>query len=181
VVDIDVDPDTGWITVNKVWIAHDIGKAINPYLVEGQIEGSVYMALGEVLMEEQTFRKGVHKIPSLLEYKSPTFLEMPEVDTVLIESLDPEGPYGAKEAGQGPLLPVIPAVTNAVYDAIGVRIDDIPITPDKILKALELRARGQEPRLGPRGIPAFDFPPPRHIDVPDEWLQVLPDPHTRRP
>ena len=78
VVEIDVDPDTGWITVNKVWIAHDIGKAINPYLVEGQIEGSVYMALGEVLMEEQTFRKGVHKIPSLLEYKSPTFLEMPD-------------------------------------------------------------------------------------------------------
>jgi CO/xanthine dehydrogenase Mo-binding subunit len=181
VVEIDVDADTGWITVNKVWIAHDIGKAINPYLVEGQIEGGVYMALGEVLMEEQTFRKGVHKIPSLLEYKSPTFLEMPAVDTVLIESLDPEGPYGAKEAGQGPLLPVIPAVTNAVYDAIGVRIDDIPITPDKILKALELRARGQEPRLGPRGMPAFDFPPPRHIDVPDEWLPVLPDPLTRRP
>jgi CO/xanthine dehydrogenase Mo-binding subunit len=181
VVALSVDADTGWITVDKVWIAHDIGKAINPYLVEGQVEGSVYMALGEVLMEEQIFRKGVHKIPSLLEYKSPTFLEMPEVDTVLIESLDPEGPYGAKEAGQGPLLPVIPAVANAVYDAIGVRIDEIPITPEKILKALELRARGQEPRVGPRRLPAFDFPPPRRIDVPAEWLQVLPDPQTRRP
>jgi 4-hydroxybenzoyl-CoA reductase alpha subunit len=181
VVELTVDADTGWITVDKVWIAHDIGKAINPYLVEGQIEGSVYMALGEVLMEEQSFRKGVHKIPSLLEYKSPTFLEMPPVDTVLIESLDPEGPYGAKEAGQGPLLPVIPAVANAVYDAVGVRIDEIPITPDKILKAFDLRARGQEPRIGPRRIPAFAFPPARHIEVPDEWLQVLPDPHTRRP
>jgi 4-hydroxybenzoyl-CoA reductase alpha subunit len=181
VVEVEVDPDTGWVTVEKVWIAHDIGKAINPYLVTGQIEGSVYMALGEVLMEEQVFRRGVHKIPSLLEYKSPTFLEMPPVDTVLIESDDPEGPYGAKEAGQGPLLPVIPAVANAVYDAIGVRLDEIPITPDKVLKALDLQAKGQAARVGPRHVPAFAFPPPRHIEVPDEWLQVLPDPMTRRP
>jgi CO/xanthine dehydrogenase Mo-binding subunit len=181
VVEVAVDADTGWVTVDRVWIAHDIGKAINPYLVQGQVEGSVYMALGEVLMEEQVFRRGVHKIPSLLEYKSPTCLEMPEVDTVLIESLDPEGPYGAKEAGQGPLLPVIPAVANAVYDAVGVRIDEIPITPDKVLKALAARAKGQEPRLGPRGIPAFNFPPPRQIEVPEEWLHVLPDPQSRRP
>jgi 4-hydroxybenzoyl-CoA reductase subunit alpha len=181
VVEVTVDPNTGWVTVDRVWIAHDIGKAINPYLVQGQVEGSVYMALGEVLMEEQVFRKGMHKIPSLLEYKSPTFLEMPEVDTMLIESLDPEGPYGAKEAGQGPLLPVIPAVTNAVYDAVGVRIDEIPITPDKVLKALDAQDRGQEPRLGPRGIPAFDFPLPRKIEVPEEWLHVLPDPQSRRP
>ncbi|MGQ4807357.1 4-hydroxybenzoyl-CoA reductase subunit alpha [Candidatus Entotheonellaceae bacterium PAL068K] len=181
VAEVDVDPETGWITVSKVWIGHDIGKAINPYLVEGQIEGSVYMALGEVLMEEQSFRKGIHKIPSLLEYKSPTFLEMPEVATVLIETLDPEGPYGAKEAGQGPLLPVIPAVTNAVYDAIGVWIDTIPITPDKILKALKLRAQDQGPHMHPRGIPAFDFPPPRHVEVPEEWLAILPDPLSRRP
>jgi 4-hydroxybenzoyl-CoA reductase alpha subunit len=181
VVEVAVDADTGWITVHQVWIAHDIGKAINPYLVEGQIEGSVYMALGEVLMEEQVFRKGVHKIPSLLEYKSPTFLEMPRVETILIETLDPEGPYGAKEAGQGPLLPVIPAVANAVYDAIGVRIDEIPLTPDKVLRALDMQAQGQESRVGPRGIPAFDFPPPRRIDVPEEWLRVLPDPKNRRP
>ena len=181
VVQVEVDPDTGWITVPKVWIGHDIGKVINPYLVQGQVEGSVYMAIGEALMEEQVFRKGVHKIPSLLEYKSPTFLEMPEVDTSLIESLDPEGPYGAKEAGQGPLLPVLPALANAVYDALGVRIDEIPITPEKILKALELRDRGQEPRVGPRGIPAFSFPPLRKVERPEEWLQVVPDPGTRRP
>jgi 4-hydroxybenzoyl-CoA reductase alpha subunit len=181
VVQVDVDPDTGWITVPKVWIGHDIGKAINPYLVQGQVEGSVYMAIGEALMEEQVFRKGVHKIPSLLEYKSPTFLEMPEVDTVLIESLDPEGPYGAKEAGQGPLLPVLPALANAVYDALGVRIDEIPITPEKVLKALELRDRGQEPRVGPKGVPAFSFPPLRQVERPEEWLQMVPDPGTRRP
>ena len=87
----------------------------------GQVEGSVYMGLGEALMEEQVFRKGLHKIPSMLDYKSPTTLEMPEVDTILVETDDPEGPYGAKEGGQGPLLPVIPAVANAVYDAVGVR------------------------------------------------------------
>ncbi len=139
------------------------------------------MALGEVLMEEQIFRKGLHKIPSLLDYKSLTFLEMPEVETILIESLDPEGPYGAKEAGQGPLLPVIPAVANAVYDAIGVRIDEIPITPDKVLKALDLRAKGEEPRVGPRRIPDFDFPPPRKVEAPEEWASILPDPKTRRP
>jgi 4-hydroxybenzoyl-CoA reductase subunit alpha len=181
VVQVEVDPATGWITVPKVWIGHDVGKAINPYLVQGQVEGSVYMAIGEALMEEQVFRKGVHKMPSLLEYKSPTFLEMPEVDTSLIESLDPEGPYGAKEAGQGPLLPVLPALANAVHDAIGVRIDEIPITPEKVLKALELRGRGQEPRVGPRGIPAFAFPPLRQVERPEEWLQVVPDPRTRRP
>jgi len=181
VVQVEVDPDTGWITVPKVWIGHDIGKVINPYLVQGQVEGSVYMAIGEALMEEQVFRKGVHKIPSLLEYKSPTFLEMPEVDTMLIESLDPEGPYGAKEAGQGPLLPVLPALANAVYDALGVRIDEIPITPEKVLKALELRGRGQEPRVGPRGIPIFAFPPLRKVERPEEWLQMVPDPGTRRP
>jgi CO/xanthine dehydrogenase Mo-binding subunit len=181
VVEVEVDPETGWITIPKVWIGHDIGKAINPYLVQGQVEGSVYMALGEVLMEEQVFRKGVHKVPSLLDYKSPTFLEMPEVETILIESQDPEGPYGAKEAGQGPLLPVIPAVANAVYDAIGVRIDEIPITPDKILKALELKAKGHDGRIGPRNIPAFAFPPPRQVAVPAEWSQIVPDPATRRP
>jgi len=105
-------------------------------------------------MEEQIFRKnGLHKIPSILEYKSPTTLETPEIETILVETNDPEGPYGAKEAGQGPLLPVVPAVANAVYDAIGVRIHEIPITPDKILRALD-------GRLKPVSIPEFKFPPP---------------------
>src|SRR5206468_1535589 len=107
--------------------------------------GSVYMALREALMEEQEFRRLpprlshalVHKFPSMLEYKSPTTLDMPEVITELVENPDPRGPFGAKEVGQGPLLPVMPAVANAVYDAIGVRIDEVPITPEKIIKALE--------------------------------------------
>jgi 4-hydroxybenzoyl-CoA reductase subunit alpha len=157
VIEVEVNPATGWLAVPKVWIAHDIGRALNPTLVRGQIEGSVYMGLGEALMEEQEFRRLpkkfshalVHKFPSILEYKSPTSLDMPDVITDLIEEPDPQGPYGAKEVGQGPLLPVIPAVANAVYDAVGVRIDESPITPEKILKALAEKNAGRDPRVGP--------------------------------
>ncbi|HMH52918.1 MAG TPA: molybdopterin cofactor-binding domain-containing protein, partial [Candidatus Acidoferrum sp.] len=113
VVELTVDAETGEIELHDVWIAHDIGRALNPLLVEGQVEGSVYMGIGEALMEAQVFRKGVHKTPSMLEYKSPTTLETPEIHTFLVETDDPEGPFGAKEAGQGPLLPVIPAIANA--------------------------------------------------------------------
>jgi len=168
IVELHCDSETGDIKIDKVWIAHDCGRAFNPLWVEGQAEGSVYMALGEVLMEEQVFRKsGLHKIPSILEYKSPTTLEVPPIETILVETNDPEGPFGAKEAGQGPLLPVIPAVANAVYDAAGVRIHEIPITPDKILRALDAR-------LKPIGIPQFDFPSPirwrpgQGVDVPQK-------------
>ncbi len=154
IVELHCDTATGEIKIDKVWIAHDCGRAFNPLLVEGQTEGSVYMALGEALMEEQVFRKnGLHKIPSILEYKSPTTLETPEIETILVETDDPEGPYGAKEAGQGPLLPVVPAVANALYDAVGVRIHEIPITPDKVLRALE-------GRLKPMAVPDFQFPAP---------------------
>jgi len=124
----------------------------------------VYMGLGEVLMEEQVFRKGVHKIPSMLEYKSPTTLETPEIHTILVETDDPEGPFGAKEAGQGPLLPVIPAVANAVYDAVGVRMDEIPISPDKVLRGLELRRQGKAARIGPERLPLFRFPEARAVE-----------------
>jgi len=122
------------------------------------------MGLGEALMEEQVFRKGVHKIPSLLEYKSPTTLETPEIHTILVETDDPEGPFGAKEAGQGPLLPVIPAVANAVYDAVGVRIDEVPISPEKVVKALDLERQGRSPRVGPERLPLFTFPEPRAVE-----------------
>jgi 4-hydroxybenzoyl-CoA reductase alpha subunit len=166
VVEVGVDPDTGWITVPRVWIAHDIGRAINPTLARGQVEGSVYMGLGEALMEEQAFRRLpprlsnalVHKFPSMLEYKSPTSLDMPEIFTDLIEHPDPEGPFGAKEVGQGPLLPIMPAVANAVYDAIGVRIDQIPVTPEKIVRALKARAAGKPARVGPDAFPDVPWP-----------------------
>ena len=175
VVEVNVDPVTGWIQVPKVWIAHDIGRALNPTLVRGQVEGSVYMALGEALMEEQTFRRLpsrlshalVHKFPSMLEYKSPTTLDMPEVWTDLVEQPDPRGPFGAKEVGQGPLLPVMPALANAVYDAVGVRVDEVPITPEKILKALDAKRAGKPARYGPTSFPHVDWPDA--LEVPPPW------------
>jgi len=157
-VELRADRETGLIHIEKVWIAHDIGKALNPMLVIGQIEGSVYMALGEALMEEQAFRKGRHKIPSMLDYKSPTTLEMPPVESILVETLDPEGPYGAKEVGQGPLLPVIPAVANALFDALGIHVDEVPITPEKIMAVLDGRYRA--PRMPEFQYPETVFVPP---------------------
>lgn len=152
VVEVDVDPETGIVKVDKIWIGHDIGQSINEMLVIGQVEGGVYMGLGEALMEEMSYRPnrfGVHKIPSMLDYKSPTTMEMPEVVTYLVEDPDPNGPFGAKEVGQGPLLPIMPAVANAVFDAVGVRVDEIPVTPEKVLRALDSKAK----RYGPRSFP----------------------------
>jgi CO/xanthine dehydrogenase Mo-binding subunit len=176
VVEVEVDPQTGWITVPRVWIAHDIGCALNPTLVRGQIEGAVYMGLGEALMEEQAFRRLpprlsgalVHKFPSILEYKSPTSLDMPEIFTDLIEHPDPEGPFGAKEVGQGPLLPIMPAVANAVYDAVGVRVDQIPVTPEKIVRALQAKAAGKPARSGPAAFPDIAWPEPLLVSPPWE-------------
>jgi 4-hydroxybenzoyl-CoA reductase alpha subunit len=175
VVEVEVDESSGWVVVPRVWIAHDIGRALNPTLVRGQVEGSVYMGLGEALMEEQAFRRLpaklsnalVLKFPSMLEYKSPTSLDMPEIHTDLVEDPDPNGPFGAKEVGQGPLLPIMPAVANAVYDAVGVRIDEVPITPDKIVKALAEKAAGREPRVGPKKFPAIEWPDA--LQVPPPW------------
>ena len=164
VVELTVDEDTGWIELDDVWIAHDIGRALNPLLVEGQVEGSIYMGIGEALMEGQVFRKGLHKHPSMLEYKSPTTLETPPIHTFLIDTDDPEGPFGAKEAGQGPLLPVIPAIANAVYHAVGVRMDQVPITPDMVLRGLELKRQGKPARIGPDKLPLFTFKEPLAVE-----------------
>jgi 4-hydroxybenzoyl-CoA reductase subunit alpha len=160
VVELTVDEQTGQVDLQDVWIAHDTGRALNPLLVEGQVEGSIYMGIGEALMEEQVFRKNLHKHPSMLDYKSPTTLETPEIHTILVETDDPEGPFGAKEAGQGPLLPVIPAIANAIHHAVGIRIDEVPITPDKILKALEDKRLGRPGRVGPVKLPLLTFKEP---------------------
>ena len=171
VAEVDVNPETGWVNVNRIWMAHDGGQSINPVLVIGQVEGSIYMGLGETLMEEMTYRGNrnvVHKFPSMLEYKSPTTLEMCDVVTYLLEDREPNGPFGAKEAGQGPLLPVPPAVANAVYDAVGVRIDEIPITPDRVLKAIRAKAKGQEGRVGPLTFPECEMPAPIAVPTPQE-------------
>ena len=176
VVEVEVDEHTGWITVPKIWIAHDIGRALNPTIAHGQVIGGVYMGLGEALMEEQVFRRLpaklsnalVHKIPSMLEYKTITTLEMPEVEVFLIEDPEPNCPFGGKEVGQGPLLPVMPAVANAVFDAVGVRIDEVPITPEKILRALHLKREGKNPRVGPDHFPDVPYPEPTFVIPPAE-------------
>jgi 4-hydroxybenzoyl-CoA reductase alpha subunit len=171
VAEVDVDPATGIVRVPKIWIAHDVGRAINAATVMGQIEGSVYMGLGEALMEEMAYRGNrnvVHKIPSLLEYKSPTTLEMCDVVTYVVEDPDPNGPFGAKECGQGPLLPVPPAVANAVYDAVGVRIDEVPITPEKVFKALRRKEKGEPGRFGPTAFPDIAWPEPTRVPPPWE-------------
>ncbi len=158
VAQVAVDVETGELVVEKLWLAHDVGQSINPLLVAGQVEGGAYMGYGEAVMEQQVFRKGLHKIPSLLDYKLPTTLDTPEIETILIEIPDREGPFGGKEAGQGPLNPVIPAIANAVFDAVGVRIDETPITPDKVLKALRAETPGarpaQRPHVTPTGAPS---------------------------
>ncbi|MCH8254641.1 MAG: molybdopterin-dependent oxidoreductase, partial [Gemmatimonadetes bacterium] len=171
VAEVEVDIDSGIVRVLKIWIGHDIGQCINPTTVMGQVEGSIYMGLGEALMEDMEYRENfhvVHKIPSMLEYKSPTTLDMCEVETYLISDPDPNGPFGAKEAGQGPLLPVAPAVANAVYDAVGVRIDEVPIMPEKVRKALKQKASGKEARYGPTSFPDIPWPEPIHVPTPWE-------------
>jgi len=176
VVEVDVDPKTGWIHVPKIWVSHDIGRALNPVHARGQVIGGVYMGLGEAMMEEQAFRRLppklsqalVHKIPSMLDYKSLTAVDMPEVDVTLIEDPDPYGPFGAKEVGQGPLLPIMPALANAVFDAVGVRVDEIPVTPDKVLEALEKKAKGEVPRVGPESFPKVPYAPATFVLPPWE-------------
>ena len=171
VAEVNVEPETGIVTVERIWIAHDVGRAINPVLVLGQVEGSVYMGLGEALMEEMTYRASrnvVHKFPSMLEYKSPTTMEMCEVKTFLVEEPDANGPFGAKEVGQGPLLPIPPVVANAVYDAVGVRIDEVPITPEKVLRAMRAKAQGKDGRYGPRSVPEIAWPAPIRVPTPAE-------------
>lgn len=175
IVEVDVNPETGWVTVPKIWIGHDIGRVLNPVLARGQVEGGVYMGLGEALMEEMAYRRLpahlsaalVHKMPSMLEYKSPTSLEMPEIETYFIEDPDPNGPFGAKEVGQGPLLPIMPAVANAVFDAVGVRVDQIPVSPELVLKGLRDLEKGNGGRVGPKSFPSVPWP--EALEVAPPW------------
>jgi 4-hydroxybenzoyl-CoA reductase alpha subunit len=142
VAEVRVELDTGVVHVERIWAAHDVGRALNPMLVEGQIEGSVYMGMAEAIFEEHVFHdSGLHRGPSLLAYKLPTTLDTPELTSLIVESGDPEGPYGAKEAGEGPLHPSIPAIANAIYDAIGVRLDCLPFSPARVLEALHAKER----------------------------------------
>ena len=137
-----MDQETGRVTVHKIWAAHDCGRALNPLTVEGQIIGSVSMGLGQALQEEMLWRDGRLMNPGLLEYRSPSSVDAasPEIEAILVESVDPEGPFGAKEASEGSLAACIPAVANAIYDAVGVRLTELPMTPEKVLRALRSKS-----------------------------------------
>ena len=137
VAEVTVDPETGVVTVDRVIAAHDCGRALNPLTVEGQIEGSVSMGLGQAMCEEVLMEQGLVMNAGLLEYKTPGILDSPIIEAIIVESAEAEGPFGAKEAGEGSLAAVIPAVANAIYDAIGVRITELPFSPEKILKAIK--------------------------------------------
>jgi CO/xanthine dehydrogenase Mo-binding subunit len=142
VAEVEVDLETGVVRVTDIWCAHDCGKALHRGIVEGQIEGSVYMGVGEALLEEHLFHdSGLHRSPSILEYKIPTVHETPRIHSILVESIDPAGPHGAKEVGEGPQLPTVPAIANAIFDACGIWLEDAPFTPDRVLRALEQKER----------------------------------------
>jgi len=139
VAEVSVDEETGEVTVHKVWAAHDCGRALNPVSVEGQIIGSVWMGMGQALTEEMVWKDGMLMNPGLLEYRSPSSVESPEVEPIIVESIDPEGPFGAKECSEGSLAATIPAIANAIYDAVGIRLHESPFTPERVLAALRAK------------------------------------------
>ncbi|MFH1279009.1 MAG: molybdopterin cofactor-binding domain-containing protein [Candidatus Eisenbacteria bacterium] len=140
--EVEVEPDTGVVRVVKVWGAHDCGKALNPLAVEGQIEGCIHMGLGQALTEELRYEGGRIVNANFTDYRIPTTLDTPEMDVTIVESNDREGPFGAKEAGEGPIHPVLPSIGNAIHDAVGVRMRELPITPEKVLR--EIRRVGKK-------------------------------------
>ena len=147
VAEVSVDEETGEVTVRKIWAAHDCGRALNPVSVEGQIIGSVWMGLGQALQEEMVWKDGMLMNPGLLEYRSPSAVESPEIEPFIVESIDPEGPFGAKECSEGSLAATIPAIANAIYDAVGVRLREAPFTPERVLAALRAQKNAKKLNL----------------------------------
>ena len=144
VVEVHVDEDTGLVTVERVWVAHDCGRAINPLAAEGQVQGAVWMGLGQALSEETQYFEGLPMRANLLDYRIPTIVESPPISVHLVESIDPLGPFGAKEASEGSLHGAPPALTNAIAQALGIRLDGLPASPDRVLDALLARRRKQQ-------------------------------------
>jgi 4-hydroxybenzoyl-CoA reductase subunit alpha len=143
VVEISVDEDTGEIRVERVWVAHDCGFAINPLSVEGQVQGSVWMGMGQALSEETQYLEGRPVRANMLDYRTPTICESPPIEVHIVESRDPGGPFGAKEAGEGSLAGFLPALTSALHDAIGLRLTELPASPDRVLEALQAKRRAE--------------------------------------
>jgi len=137
IAEVEVDTETGEVTILRLIAAHDCGKAINPMLLEGQLEGGVAMGLGYGLFEEMVLQDGQVQNPQLTDYVLPTALDVPQIELAIVEEPAPKGPFGAKGVSEAALLPTAPAIINAIYDAVGVRIRDLPATPVKILAALK--------------------------------------------
>jgi 4-hydroxybenzoyl-CoA reductase subunit alpha len=146
VVEVEVDEETGRVTVEKVWIAHDCGRAINPLAVEGQVQGAIWMGMGQALSEETQYHEGLPLRANMLDFRIPTIVESPPIEVFLIESMDPLGPFGAKEASEGGLHGFPPALCNAIFDAIGVRLTELPATPDRVLAAIQAKQREERLR-----------------------------------
>jgi 4-hydroxybenzoyl-CoA reductase subunit alpha len=136
-VEVSVDLDLGKVTIDKVWAAIDCGRAINPMSVEGQVQGAIWMGMGQTLCEETVYEKGRHMAANMLDYRVPTIVESPDIEVHIVESIDPNGPFGAKEASEGPLSGIMSAVAAAVEDATGVRVKVLPISPSRVFTALQ--------------------------------------------
>jgi 4-hydroxybenzoyl-CoA reductase subunit alpha len=144
VVEVSVDEETGVVTIDKVWVAHDCGKALNRLTVEGQVQGSVWMGMGQAMSEEAAYHDGLMLTANMLDYRVPTIQDSPPIEVGIVESIDPHGPFGAKEAGEGSLAAFLPALTAAIADAVGIRFNDLPVTPDRVFEAIERRRRAIE-------------------------------------
>jgi CO/xanthine dehydrogenase Mo-binding subunit len=147
VAEVEVDTVTGEVQVLGVWAAHDVGRAVNPRGVEGQIEGGIVQALGQGLMEDYKLWQGHTTTPGFAKYILPTSLDVPHVTSIIVEDRDPIGPLGVKGIGEPAMVPTIPAVMNAIYDAIGIRITSLPASPERILEALAKKRNSQIPEI----------------------------------
>jgi CO/xanthine dehydrogenase Mo-binding subunit len=142
VVEVEIDPDTGVVNILKYVAVHDVGRALNPAIIENQIYGGVLQGIGYTLYEDMIYDKNGRLLnPNFTDYKIPTNADVPQIKAIILQEIDSNSPIGAKGIGEAPIQPPAPAIANAIYDAIGVRFKELPITPEKILKALKKRAK----------------------------------------
>jgi len=145
---VDVDDETGEVNVIRIVAAHDCGTAINPMLVEGQVQGGISMGIGFALQEEILFDTNGRQInPNLTNYIMPTSLDMPEIDVDIVDSYDPTGPFGAKGVGEPTSVPTAAAILNAIHNAVGVRITSLPATSEKVLTAIQAKRTQETKRI----------------------------------
>ena len=138
VCEVEVDTETGQVKIVRFTDAHDSGTVINPLAFHGQVEGSIVMGVGEVLTEDVVYDDAGRILnDNLHDYLIPSIADVPSIDSHAVPSYEPRGPYGAKEVGEGSTVPVLGSIANAIYDAVGVRITELPITPERVLKALK--------------------------------------------